>query len=371
MDPVVIFSLFVVFALIPFGYGVVWFLYRKSIIFSTAMTVFIASMGVGIVAFIVGNKGFIHVAWAVPVCLVWLVSANFVTKRVVRKPINDLNRKIRELSNGQLNITIDPNTISQNNEIGEIAASIQYLVNKLQTVVDNINTSAEDVARMSSLLNEAAVTLANGANSQASSVEELSSSMEEMAANITQNATNARETEHIAVTSSKGIVESNDSMNQALHSIRKISDRISVINDISFQTNILALNAAVEAARAGEYGKGFAVVAAEVRKLAENSKLAAEDIMSLSVESLKNSEIAGKNLSKVVPEIERTSRLVQEITSASIEQNGGTTLINNAIQDLNQQTQNTASTADELVEAASTLKSHSNVLVNTIGFFKK
>jgi methyl-accepting chemotaxis protein len=370
MDPIIKFVLIIILGISPFGYLVVWLLYRKSIIFPTALTVFMASMGVAIVAYIIGNKGMNHLIWGIPVCLVWLVSANYITKIVVRKPIRELNSKINDMLKGNLNISIDKATQDKKNEIGEMAKSINILIEKLRKVTSEIDASAEDIARMSHQLTNVAGTISSVANSQAASVEELSSSMEEMVSNIAQNAANARQTEDIALTSSKEIKESQSAMIRALQSIKDISGKISIISDIAFQTNILALNAAVEASRAGEQGRGFSVVAAEVRKLAERSKVAADDIVQLSNKGLQISENAGSSLENIVPEIEKTAKLVQEITAASIEQDNGAQQVNNALQELNRQSQDSASTSEELVAASQTLKQQSDHLLKIINFFK-
>ena len=370
MDPVVKFALFVVFGLIPFGYGVVWFLYRRTIIFSTAMTVFIASMGIAIVAFTIGNKGFSHIAWAVPVCLVWLLSANMVAKRIVKRPIQELNKKINEMSNGELNIRISKQTLSQKNEVGQIAHSVISLRDELKSVMQEIHACAHSVTQMGEELKRFAVNLSEGTTMQSASVEELSSSMEDMVTFITQNATNAKETEVLAIEASRKLETSNQTIESALGYNQTIAERISIINDIAFQTNILALNAAVEAARAGEQGRGFAVVAQEVRKLAERSRNAAEEIVSLSEQGIRVSANAKENLQMVVPQIRRTSQLVQEISAASGEQSHGSNQIHQAIAQVSSQSQEAAQTADMLVDAASNLKEHSETLLTSIGFFK-
>ena len=370
MSPFVIIILIVVFGLLPFGFVLVYTLYRNSVIFVTALSTFVAAMGQSIISFYIGYKGLIHLTYLIPVGLIWLVSVNWFAKHYIRKPIQELDKKIKDLSTGNLTFELNKETLDSKNEIGAIAQSINELLIQLQKVSTEINASAIHVNNMSNKLSEISVTLSKGANTQATSVEELSLSMEEMSSNIAENATNSRDTETMAVATNSDIQVSQQSMHDALETITEISKRISVVNDIAFQTNILALNAAVEAARAGEQGKGFAVVAAEVRKLAERSKGAALDIMALSAKGLEISNIAGKNLNAVVPKIEKTTQLVQHITAASLEQESGAQQINHAIQSLNQETQNNASLSSELVQASDELNDQSKALIESVSFFK-
>jgi methyl-accepting chemotaxis protein len=211
--------------------------------------------------------------------------------------------------------------------------------------------------------------MSQGASEQASSAEEISSSMEEMVSNIQQNTDNAQQTEKIALSAVDGIRKGNQSVSVAVESMKNIASKIKIINDIAFQTNILALNAAVEAARAGEHGRGFAVVAAEVRKLAERSKVAADEIDHLSKSGVDVSVQAGEQLSNIVPEIEKTSRLVQEIAAASIEMNSGAGQVNNAIQQLNQVTQQNAAASEEMATSSEELSSQADQLKDLIAFF--
>lgn len=370
MSPFVIIILIVVFGLLPFGFILVYTLYRNSVIFVTALSTFVAAMGQSIISFYIGYKGLIHLTYLIPVGLVWLVSINWFAKRYIRKPIQELDKKIKDLSTGNLTFELNKETLESRNEIGAIAQSINELLIQLQKVSTEINASAIHVNNMSDKLSEISVILSKGANNQATSVEELSLSMEEMSSNIAENATNSRDTETMAVETNSDIQVSQQSMQDALETITEISKRISIVNDIAFQTNILALNAAVEAARAGEQGKGFAVVAAEVRKLAERSKVAALDIMALSAKGLNISNIAGKNLNAVVPKIEKTTQLVQHITAASLEQESGAQQMNHAIQSLNQETQNNASLSDDLVQASDELSNQSKALIESVSFFK-
>jgi methyl-accepting chemotaxis protein len=152
--------------------------------------------------------------------------------------------------------------------------------------------------------------------------------------------------------------------------MKKIAEKVSIIGDIAFQTNILALNAAVEAARAGEHGKGFAVVAAEVRKLAERSHIAAGEINELTKSSVEVADKAGSQLESIVPSIQKTAKLVQEISAASIEQNSGANQINNAINQLNKVTQQNAASAEEMATSSEELSSQADSLKDLISFFK-
>lgn len=371
MHVIVLFILIVLFGLIPFGYIVVWSLYKRTIIFQTAMSVFIGSMGVGIVGFIVGNLGLHHIWWAIPVCLVWLLSINFYAKKMIRKPIQELNKKIEMLSMGELNLKIEPETKAIKSEVGHIACSIEVLINKLNEVTNEIDATARRVAEMSKDLTEVATVMNQTNTSQASSIEEISASMEEMVGNIENNTSNSKETEKIAVSAANDIKYSNTSMQAAVTAMKQISEKINTISNIAFQTNILALNAAVESARAGEHGKGFGVVAGEVRKLAENSKKVSDEIISLAHKGMQITSEAGNNLEKVIPSITTTAKLVQEISSASIEQNSGSHQINNSIQLLNQVVQNNAKTSEDLNNSARDMYHQSELLLQTISFFKK
>lgn len=370
MDIIIKFSLIIVFGCIPFGIFVVWFLYRGTIIFLTAMSTFIASMGVAIISFIIGIKGLNQIYWAVPVSLVWLVSTNFIAKKFIRAPLKDLDEKIQSLSEGNLNITIQDETMKSSNEVGKIAKSIHNLVIKLNDVINSIQHATINTDNMVQIVNKNAGEIMSGSTIQSASIEELSASMEEMVASIHQNTDNAKETEKIASLSANGIKKGNDSVHHTVQSMKHISEKANSIKDIAFQTNLLALNAAIEAARAGEHGKGFAVVATEVRKLAEYSKNISEQILKLIEKGTQVSEDAGRDLSEIVPLIDNTSILLQEIAAVSLEQNSGSLQINNALQELNQVAQSNVNASDELVNSATDLANQSIILKNSIAFFK-
>ena len=190
-----------------------------------------------------------------------------------------------------------------------------------------------------------------------------------MTANIRQNADNAMQTEKIAVQASGDAQEGGDAVNQTVTAMKEIAGKITIIEEIARQTNLLALNAAIEAARAGEQGKGFAVVAAEVRKLAERSQKAAGEINELSTNSVEVAEKAGTVLNTLVPNIQKTAELVQEISASSREQDAGADQIAKSIQQLDAVIQQNASASEEMASTSEELSGQSEQLAEMISFF--
>ena len=255
-------------------------------------------------------------------------------------------------------------------EIAILNNSMADMKNTLADIVRSIAESANAIAVAAGEMNKASMQMSASTNEQAASAEEISSAIGEMASSIEQNSQNAAKTESIAGSTAKYIGECSQAAEKTVNTMTEIAEKISVINDIAFQTNILALNAAVEAARAGEHGKGFAVVAAEVRKLAEKCAVAARDIDAVSADGVNIAKITGEVFSKMLPEIKRTTVLVQEIATASREQASGGAQINTAVQRFNDGIQQVATISEEVASNSQNLLQQADRLQDVIKFFK-
>ena len=279
--------------------------------------------------------------------------------------MNDITTAAEQIADGDLTVVIRERSTKD-----KLMQALESMVAGLTRTVSDIRAIAGEVSSASQSISTASVQVSNGATAQAASAEEASSSMEQMVSNIKQNAENAQQTNKIATKSAKDAQESGKSVLEAVAAMKEIASKISIIEEIARQTNLLALNAAIEAARAGEHGKGFAVVAAEVRKLAERSQKAAGEINQLSGTTVKVSEKAGEMLDKLVPDIQRTADLVQEITAASKEQDTGSEQINKALQQLEKVIQQNASASEEMASTTEELTGQSDQLVSALGFFR-
>jgi len=279
--------------------------------------------------------------------------------------MTEVTHAAEEIARGNLTVTVRARS-----EQDKLMKALASMVSGLTRTVTDIRSIAGEVSAASQSISTASIQVSNGASGQAASAEEASSSMEQMVSNIKQNADNAQQTDKIANKSAKDAQESGKSVVEAVAAMKEIANKISIIEEIARQTNLLALNAAIEAARAGEHGKGFAVVAAEVRKLAERSQKAAGEINQLSGTTVKVSEQAGAMLEKLVPDIQKTAELVQEISAASREQDTGADQINKALQQLEKVIQQNASAAEEMASTTEELTGQAAQLLSALGFFR-
>jgi methyl-accepting chemotaxis protein len=271
---------------------------------------------------------------------------------------------LQKMSEGNLTFQVQPED-SQD----VVRGAVKKVRDDLHRLIGNIKVATAQVAAGSQAISGSSSEMSRGAATQAASAEEASSSIEQMNANIRQNAENALQTEKIATQAANDAQEGGNAVNMTVSAMKQIANKIMIIEEIARQTNLLALNAAIEAARAGEHGKGFAVVAAEVRKLAERSQNAAAEINDLSTNSVEVAERAGQLLEVIVPNIQRTAELVQEISAASKEQDAGAEQINQSIQQLDGVIQQNASASEEMASTAEELSSQSEQLAEMIAFF--
>ena len=289
------------------------------------------------------------------------------TMDAVIGPFNELNRVLEALSEGDLTQTIAEKYSGAFDRMKEYANGT---VLKLSMVIGEVNASAQSLATAADQVSSTSQAISQAASEQASGVEETSASVEQMTASIAQNSENAKVTESMATKASSEAAEGGEAVKATVIAMKQIAQKIGIIDDIAYQTNLLALNAAIEAARAGEHGKGFAVVAAEVRKLAERSQVAAQEISTVATGSVELAERAGKLLTEIVPSIRKTSDLVQEISAASQEQSTGVGQINSAVTQLSQTTQQNAASSEQLAATAEEMAGQAEELQQTMHFFK-
>ncbi|MBF0296427.1 MAG: methyl-accepting chemotaxis protein [Magnetococcales bacterium] len=291
----------------------------------------------------------------------WLIA------RIIVTPIQKLRQMFMEFASGNMMVAID---IRQNDEVGQMAATLGGCTGRLREVIAQIKLAAIEVAQGSQTLSDASQGLAQSSTEQAASIEETSSTMELMSSTVQRNTDNAETTAKISQTAARDAVETGEAVTEAVGAMKEIAQKISIIEEIARQTNLLALNAAIEAARAGEHGKGFAVVAAEVRKLAERSQTAAGEIGFLSSSSVEVAERAGSMLARLVPDIQKTAELVQEIAASSREQNQNVGQINKAIQQMDQEIQRSAGTSQEMAATSEELSAQAETLQSSVAYFK-
>ncbi len=293
----------------------------------------------------------------------------YATIKVVR-PLAKAIDKLNILAEGDFTQANEESITNEKIDLNRLILATQALRCNFSEILSDIQSYAIKLRELSDELSSISNQLAEGAAEESSSIEEISSSMEQIAAHIEKNSDNARQTEGYSRKVFDGVQKLSKTSDENMDAIHTIAQKISIINDIAFQTNILALNAAVEAARAGVHGKGFAVVAAEVRKLAETSKNAADEIVQLATRSVGVAKHTQLVINELLPDITKTSDLIQEITSASVEQHVGAEQVNNAIQQQNQVTQQNASLSQEVVTCSSQINEVASDFTKLLSYFK-
>jgi methyl-accepting chemotaxis protein len=290
-----------------------------------------------------------------------------IISKGITKPIQDVLEVVENISEGDLTKTINAD---RGDEIGRLLGAMAKMTGKLNEMIGEVRMGAGSVSTAATQVASSASVVSQGTSEQAAAVEQVTSSMEEMSASVTQNAENSRKMEQMARKGAQDAGQSGQAVQEAVSAMKLIAEKIAVIEEIAYQTNMLALNAAIEAARAGDHGRGFAVVAGEVRNLAERCRTAAQEIGGLAAANVQVAERSGGLLSELVPSIQRTADLVQEVAATSREQAAGVSQINGAISQVGLVTQRNAAGAEELSSTAEELASQAEALQDMISFFR-
>ncbi len=351
----------------PFVYLFCRLIFKKSIMFKFSFYALLFTLFVSFFSVVIGRY---------PESKYWVIPLDFVVgtvtfvyiSKILSLPLQRTIENVKSLSEGNLNISVSKS--DKQDELSGLNNSLFHLLSNFKSIVVEINENTELLTNASNQIQNTSQQLLQAANKQASSTEEVSATMDEMTTNVNQNTSNSKSASFNSRKIHQDILEVGNRALIAVNSHGTINDKVKVVSEIAEQTNILALNAAIEAARAGVHGRGFAVVAAEVRKLAENSKLVADDIIALSESTKNQADSAGTKILEIIPKIEETAKLVENITNASIEQNSGAEQVSNSVQQLNHLAQQNASTSEELATTSEKLTAQAERLKKIIEYFK-
>lgn len=361
----------VLFVGIPFTYLLLRAIYKRSILVQVGTTMTGVTSIIVIQVHFSEHMGLEHMTWGLPLAIFFVTMGIQVIRKILIKPMTEIQKSVEKISEGDLNVEIDKNVANKKNELGLISFAINGMSYQMSEVLKNVISISESIEKVSKILESDSGIMAELANEQASSVEEVSSTMEEMVAGLSQSNENSDEAESIAKKSAVKIDVNNKNVQKATEALELISKKVSVISDIAFQTNLLSLNAAIEASKAGENGKAFNVVATEIRKLSAKSKNAALEINKISQNSISISERTSRISNQIVPDIKKTYKIVKSISKSGKEQSISASQINNSVQQINRATQQLAEISQNLSLNSVELNNFSKILKENISYFKE
>ncbi len=309
-------------------------------------------------------------AFSNPTTIIILFVSVYIASRMVRDPLKAMMQDLHKIANGDIDIKITDLYQNRNDEIGSLATSINAISLNLHRTLSSMKKNSNDLMVVSDELSHIMTNMLENTSTQASSIEEISATMEEIASIVSLNSESSQKTSITTLKTIQAIKEGSESTEQSIEAMKEVTEKVKIINEIAFQTNILALNAAVEASHAGEAGKGFAVVANEVKKLAQRSNSAAQEIEAVTSKVYQISEIAGSKLSSIIDETNETAILMKEIAAASVDQNTNIQQINDSIQVLNKMIQNNTSESEKINAKAAFVSNSAKKLNDQVSLFK-